>query len=152
MYLYKHLKTIKTPILILLALILFSGCQSTPSQDSIYDQDNKLIAVGDSFYFTDRLGSVDENQMELTFKRFYGVQTIWIIESKQDTLTFAIEPNIKSGEFKVILITPDQQIVNLTEISIDGKVEVETELGEYRLKIVGRNAHGTISMSYSHTE
>ena len=146
---YKFIKTMKTPILILLAIILLSGCGATPSQESIYDQDEKLVNVVDSYFFTTRLGSVNKDNMEITFKKFYGVETIWKIEAEHESITFTIDAQIDRGEFKVILVTFDKQIINLSENSINGKVTVKTEPGEYRLKIVGRDAYGSIRMIYN---
>lgn len=146
--LYEYINRRKKGIFIIIVLILLSGCQITPHQNTIYDQDDKIVSEGDSFYFTDRLGAVNDNNMELTFKRFYGVQTIWMIEATEDILEFNVKAQIESGEFKVVLITPDQQIVNLTEEAIDGHFRVETVSGEYRLKIVGRNANGMINISF----
>ena len=58
-------------ILVMLAIMINAGCSSVVShQDSIFDNDSKIIAQGDSHTYKSRLGNTTDKETEIKFNSF----------------------------------------------------------------------------------
>lgn len=131
--------------LILLALI-FAGCGIDKDKKSIYDDDKRIAQEGDSYSFFQRSEEEKkENHLKLHYSRFYGVQTLWAFESpKECEINLNYESQVDKGEFKVVLITPEDEVIKIAEQKSKGIFKVVVPKGKYSVKIVGNNAKGEI--------
>lgn len=136
-------------VIIIMMVLLFSnilyGCDAIEQKSSIYDRNAKILQNGDSFNFMNRIGETDESRLNIRYNRFYGVQTIWIISvGKPSVIKIEFESNIKSGDFKVVLETADQELIEIVENKGKDSYKFNAIEGNYKIKIVGKNAYGNI--------
>lgn len=137
-----------TTTLILVFLIILGGCSNISSyQKEIYDDDSKISKQGDSYSFALRSGSTNGNETEIKFITFNGMETLFNIDSKEEgTINLDYNSEINSGLFKLVLINPDDEIINIFEGSQNGSTTVNIKNGKSRLKIVGNDAKGEIKL------
>jgi hypothetical protein len=136
--------------LILLSCLLFLilvGCSSTRDyQKSIYSDDLKIAKEADSYSYLKRAGSSKDNSITLTFKRFDGSDTIWIIDSKKSgSIKIDFDAKITKGSFKAVIITPDKKVSNIFENTASGSKDIQVLEGKNRLKFIGNNSTGEVS-------
>ena len=132
---------------VLLALVGCSGIRI--KQKNIYKIDEQIANEADTYSYLSRVDiegfSKKTNQVHIEFSKFYGTDTIWRIESNgNNTLELSYKSEISKGKFKLVLVTEDEEVVNLLESSDEGTREVDIEKGTYRLKFVGQNAKGKV--------
>lgn len=130
-------------------ILIFSSC----SKD-IYNDDKKIAEQGDSYSYGDKIGSQkSNNDLDLKFSGFSGYDTILILKVSEDsTITLNYDLNIKSGNFKLVKVSPDKHIENILEESATGNKNIELKKGEYRFKIVGKSSKGQIKISFNDTK
>ncbi len=130
-------------LLNLFLLVLLFGCSNVAIQKNVFDKDDEIIKQGDSYSYYSRLGTVSENTVNLSFKNFYGAETIFTIQDLE-ILNIEISYEVSKGRFKVVLIDPNDEITIIDESAVINLLE-----GEYRMKIVGDDATGNIDMTIS---
>lgn len=122
------------------------------SQQNIYNDDLKVIAQGDSYSFSYRDGIMQGNTADLQFK-FNGSNTLWDIETNNEAvINIDYSSNIYNGKFKVVLITPEDEIINVLEQSDSGEKEIELKNGKSRIKIIGLDAEGSLKLNIEENE
>ena len=139
-------KKISGGILMGLALLMLAACSNAGAyQKSVYGDDGKISAQGDSYTFANRVGSTDDTGASLEFSGFSGKQTLWDIDAaKAGTITLEVEAGIKSGKFKLCLIGPDDIVSIIAEGSVTDTIAVAVDKGASRIVMVGSNAKGEI--------
>jgi len=146
-------RNIRIASCILLVLAL-AGCSRIHAyQKSMYDDNAKIASQGDSYTFRDRIGSVKENILSLTFSGFYGKQSIWRVDAEEDGSVDAdIKITMKSGKFKLCLIDNENKVSVITEGVGINKLSVPIKKGRNYLVIVGNNAAGEVRASLQATD
>jgi hypothetical protein len=104
----------------------------------LYDDEEKMMATGDTYSF---LGMVETND-SIEFNRFSGIYTLKSF-NVNGPVTIDIEMNINSGRFKVILVSDDDGIQELSE----GINQITVVDDRARLRIVGDDAKGSLDFS-----
>lgn len=138
--------------LFLLLIVAMTGC-AVIGQDklNLFDDESKIAQDGDSYTFVNRQGLDDsdaENQVGVRYDGFTGDQTLWTLDVKEDTTAaFDIDSQIDRGEFKAVLVTPDQRVVIVASGNQQGLKSLSLTQGRYAFKIVGRKAGGQIKIS-----
>lgn len=113
----------------------------------LYDDKDKIISLADSYSYINRVGSSRNNKTELSFN-LSGMETLWTIKSeKQDSIEIEYSSDIKTGDLKLVMIYPNDDVKNIFEGSGKNKVKVPIQSGKNRIKIVGRQAKGTIDFT-----
>lgn len=54
---------------------------------------------------------------------------------------------VSEGEFKTVLLTPEEEVIELFSQSAKGTASQFLNPGEYRIKIVGRKAKGELHLN-----
>ena len=138
-------RSIKT-IILLIVLLCLGGCGSG-NQGKIYENEDRLKESGDSYSFSNKVGEVTQEQGDVEFSGFSGVYTAWYLTSTSDTTTqIMISGKIKRGDFKLVQITADDQLITLWEGEGNKDMSITIPEGESSIKWVGRNAAGHITM------
>jgi len=148
---------VKRNIRILLSLILvlvLAGCARIHAyQKSMYGDNSKIANQGDSYTFRDRIGSVKENNLSLTFNGFYGKQSIWRLDAVEDgSVDLDIKITMKTGMFKLCLINNENKVSLIAEGLSINKLSVPIKKGRSYLVIVGNNADGEVRASLQATD
>ena len=135
--------------LCLLFLLVLSGCAAGQDKQKIFDDNAAIIQDGDSYTFVNRTGStLSDEEVELTYTGFSGVQTIWTMEvSATSAVDFEFNSTVNSGDFKVVLVTPDKAVVTLLTGTQQGDATQALTQGKYAVKLIGRNADGQFKLS-----
>ncbi|MBL4936529.1 lipoprotein [Clostridium sp. YIM B02515] len=149
------MKKIKVLSCIVLTIIVLSisGCSKINSyQKSVYKDDSKIEAEGDSFTFQNKVGTIEssktDNKADLKFGGFDGADTIWIIEAKENKkYTLEYDVKIEEGNFKIAFINSDGKVTSITEKTEKNSKEIDIPKGKSRIKIVGNSAKGQFVLS-----
>ncbi|MDO9628684.1 MAG: hypothetical protein Q7I99_02185 [Acholeplasmataceae bacterium] len=128
---------------ILFALITLLTACSLSDNKNAYDNYNKIINTTSEKTYETYVGGVEDNSALLRFERFEGIDTLFVF-SGEESVTITVYENIKDGRFKVVLIDPYDQVVELHETITLSCIE-----GQYKVKLVGDGATGTVSINVS---
>lgn len=135
----------------LLALLLLSltGCDIfTGFQSRIFDNDSLILKSWDSYTFAFRSGKSSHTDSEIRFSSFTGMETLLkfnVKERENPILRYVSE--VSEGEFKTVLLTPEEEVIELFSQSAKGTASQFLNPGEYRIKIVGRKAKGELHLN-----
>ncbi|WP_406242370.1 hypothetical protein ACF3M2_19030 [Tissierella carlieri] len=143
---YKKLKLIT---LVILIVVTISGCDfANDYQKGIFDDDIEIIKTDDSFIYLEKLGKDADNKKIIEFKYFTGMDTIYYITANEDSeITINFESNINKGDFKVVLISPDYEIITILYGNDEVGKTISVKKGESRIKIIGKEASGKVGMN-----
>ncbi|PKL01348.1 MAG: hypothetical protein CVV56_01745 [Tenericutes bacterium HGW-Tenericutes-1] len=148
----------KRSLLLLLLFILsitLIGCTDHSDKELIYDNEELQIEIADSYTYSLRDDESENvvNQIDLSFRGFIGRDTIWTIDVTENTeidITYISE--LRSGQFKVVLITPDNEVHSVLTMTDQGSETVAFPEGKYYIKLIGINAFGSISMNIENVQ
>lgn len=130
-------------------ICFLTGCGATQYQRSLYSDDEKISNQSDSYSYSNRIRNSDSKyKQNIKYSDFYGDDTVWIISSKEDSnLSLSYDNELSSGEFKAVLIDDNRNVQTLFSGSKSGQDNIKLSKGDYRLKVVGKNAQGQIHLS-----
>ena len=88
--------------LTMLIIMFITGCSlASDYQNSIFDDDSKIIKEADSYVYGSRRGRVEGNQSNLEFINFTGMETIYKIKNHgKNDVVFVFDSIIKGGNSK----------------------------------------------------
>lgn len=113
----------------------------------IFDDANQLVLDYDDYSYSTKRGRNMNDTSSLEFE-FSGMDTIWDIKAQSEgILHINFQSIIASGEFKVLLITPSDEIVTILEQSKSNEKDIQISEGISKIKIVGRDAKGELKMT-----
>lgn len=118
-------------------------------QSKVYNNDKEIVNTVDTYTYKVCDGDLNNsgNRKKLTFKYFVGMDTIGeVLTQKEDKIKINFNSNIEKGDFKAVLITPDNKIINIVEGSNKGSKTILLKKGKSRIKLVGRKASGSINI------
>lgn len=135
----------KKRILFMIIIIIITpliGCENNTT-DKIYNNDSKIASLSDDFLLDSDTETVESGIYKGKFK-LSGSKTIWTYESSSDfDLKVPYKLSLKSGKAKIILITPDNRVINLVENTNKSPVNesalliIPIKKGNNRIKLVG---------------
>lgn len=125
------------------------GCSPVVTyQNSIFDDESKIAKVEDSFTYLERQGEVLWKEAKINFTSFSGTDTIFKIKTdREKDIVFNVESTIKSGDFKLVLITSDNKVINIVSGTEEGSKTISLNKGTSRIKLVGKKAKGEIKIN-----
>lgn len=141
----------KYVVLLFAVSLLLSGCATNAIDDhaKIYDDENKLSSEASSYSYVERIGEVDENDVDLHVS-FSGNEVMWDTTfDEATTLSCDYDIAITKGNFKVILVDEDKNIVTLWETGKNestGTMDIPFKAGRNLVKIVGRKTVGNVQL------
>lgn len=122
-------------------LSILPGCSE--NMNKIYNDNKKISSKYDSYTLNESVQSVEKGIFTGDFN-ITGSLTLWSYDSKEDVdIKAPYNLSVKSGKAKLVLITPDNQVVDLVENSINSDVNGNTTIsvpvkkGLNRIKIIG---------------
>lgn len=134
--------------------LLLGGCSNsiTDMQSRGYDDDSFLSDDSCSYTYAERLGNVTSDSVDLQFKGFTGNDYVWYLtadETSEFSLDYSFD--VEKGNFKIIEITPDKEVItlweNLDDATAEGTLNIDVEEGTSLIKIVGKKAKGDIQIN-----
>ena len=130
-----------------LALIL-STCGNSP-----YNDNSLILSDEDSYTYQKCVdtGSTDTS-LKRDFQGFNGKDTIWTLDTAEDaSISLDISANLSSGNFKVLLVSEDNDITTLLEGDDTQNTSVDLDNGTARIILVGDHASGSCEITLSET-
>ena len=113
---------LKNKILLCICLLFLIGiiinCGVVFAKNNIYNNNEKIVEEDYSYNYTNRIGEGENSndKIDIKYSGFYGTDTIWILESKEESeITFNYDSTVNSGGFKAVLISPQKEIENILE-------------------------------------
>ncbi len=147
-------KILASVLVISAALVLFlliGVGAASEYQKGIYGDDDKIVKGGDSKTYMMHLDLFSRNQNSDTkFTGFTGSDTVFVFSMEAgETIEVSYDVAVSAGQFKVVLIDPDNVISVITEGSGDGEMILTVaKAGTYRIKYVGLDASGSADVTY----
>ena len=148
-------------MLVGLNILLFAGVGSWfgswfGGNNDNYDNEKILIRDSSSYSYWEKDGVADSETANIKFS-FTGNDVIWKMDaSKAANVECAYNVNISSGKFKIIEITTDKKIKTLWENTdgnkANGSFTISLNKGTSRIKIVGKKAKGSLTMTLTPNE
>ncbi|WXR62756.1 hypothetical protein WG909_05800 [Peptostreptococcaceae bacterium AGR-M142] len=128
---------------------LYQSISFLISKSAIYDDDKKIANKLNSYNYTNLSNNeLKDDRCDYKFGKFSGMDTIFNIEcDENDTLHYNYDLDLKEGEFKVVLIDPDDKVIKLVDSTGKNNSDYKTKKGNYRIKFVGRDASAEITFS-----
>ncbi|EJO5347113.1 50S ribosomal protein L7ae [Clostridium botulinum] len=124
-----------------ITISLLVGCNN--NMDKIYNDNSKIANEYDTFGL-DKSDETIESRIYKGKLKLSGSGTIWTYESSSDiNLKVPYLLSVKSGKAKIVLIYPDNKVVNLVENTDKATMKENTSLtlpikkGKNRIKLVG---------------
>lgn len=112
---------------------------------SFYKDTEMLNLKYDKFTFKERIGGIEDDEYKLMYDEFNGVNTIWDIIFKEDSmLKITVDSKVSKGKLKVVLLTSDSEIINVLNQNDSGSKLFDLKHGVNKLRIVGEKATGEI--------
>lgn len=133
-------RNLKIVIAIVAFVSLLTACTLTEKTDD-YNNYNKIVKTTTDITYDTYDGGVEDNNALLRFEGLEGIDTLFVFTG-EETVTITVYENVHDGKFKVVLVDPYNQVIELHQSTTLSCVE-----GQYKVKIVGENASGTISVS-----
>lgn len=145
------MKTFWIAVCIALLAGLLTACAPDSEKAGIFEDDARIATEGDTFSYAIRKApTTPENQLDLTYTGFSGMETIWTLTAAVESqAAFAYSSTVSSGDFKVVLIDPEGQVSVLVSGSEEGSQSATLGPGEHRVKVVGRKTDGKIEITIS---
>lgn len=136
-------------ILIVISFILsgifFQIMFSNTTYDDIYENNDKIKSMADSYAYRNRVGKSSNKETHLSFE-LSGMETLWEIKSENEAnIIVDYTSNIKKGKLKLVIIQSDDTVQTIFEGSGEDKAKVSLKKGRNRIKVVGKNAKGEIN-------
>lgn len=132
---------------LILIILLFNSCMVAEIDiRRAFDSDRIIVSEEDSFTFVQRVGRTVRKRTDIEFEGFSGTYTLLSLNSQEgDFIEVAFRTQIKSGQFKLVLIDPDKNIQTIIAMSGSGQRSISLKKGISRIKMIGRESTGIIS-------
>lgn len=138
--------------IILLVILVISlglvGCKSVDRGAStykdIYNDKESQVKLYDSFDYHSMNRNTSDDKLEISFKRFSGTDTL--AQFRGASVRLNLKMVQKSGRLKLIVISPENEIVYEMAGNLEDKIDLDLEEGNYRVKLVGEKARGNVNL------
>lgn len=139
----KRRKLLFVMIAMILALV---GCALILQVD-VYDDEEALARTSNTYRIIGQSVRIVNQNCVGSMQRFEGMNTLWTSTVSNDgSIDITYKLSVSGGKLKLVLITPDDAVTTLVEITPDTTMEdyetisVEVKKGENRIKLVGSGA------------
>lgn len=131
-------------ILLITILVFITGCSfPTAYQKNVFNDNTLLSFEEDSYTYDQRVGQIERFTGTISFQGFYGSDTLWDITAVNDgELTIILSSTITNGDYKVVIVDS----MNNVETLFEGENEYVLEQGQYKIKMIGKGAAGSVAI------
>lgn len=136
-------KKIRILSILLIVILSISGCILNLGK-KIYDNEKILVKDYDSFNLVQSKQHIEDGTLCGSADIMEGMGTIWKFTATDNTdVSISYHIEVSSGKAKLVLISPDDTVTTLTEVTPDSVAEGKTKdtfqvgKGKNRIKLVG---------------
>lgn len=139
-------------LIIFIFSLLLTGCEYGQIEDtngiddySILTISDKQIKEGPNSRFVKKSNwSTKDNVTTLKIEKFSGIFLLRTTKLTTKTLTYNIESNIEKGNFRIVIVKDNEQIIDVPINSIE-RVTINNADGKYQIKAIGESAQFVMS-------
>lgn len=127
----------------------FSNVPLSAYSSSLVEDEDRMLETGDSYFYKSRDVRFSDFQVEYSFKRFYGRETVYRVrcEAPQE-ISITINAAVNTNQYKVVLVNDALgQVITLSQGSAETSQTLRLQPGRYRLKVVGYDVDGFLHIS-----
>lgn len=143
------MKIYKKPILVILTMLtiwIISGCSFGNNHKQSITQNKDEI--GKKHTLSEETVEDESNNMEVTFGIIKGPFTLYYITAKEESdIVINFESNIEKGDFKVVLVGADDEIIDIFEGTSKDSKTIAVKAGESRIDIIGEGINGKVDIN-----
>lgn len=126
--------------------LLLNKTPEFETYNKLFNDNNKIALNSDTYSIISKSGTNKDNKTNLNFE-FSGTDTIWEIESMKETkVTLSFKSKIENGKYKLVLITPSNDVITLCNKSSKKNKEITLKPGKTKIKMVGLSAKGNLNL------
>ncbi len=134
-------------------LIIFAltGCMNMQEEkrESLYDN-AVIVEEVDDYTYSNKMRRVLNNEAKIGFSSFTGVDLVMNITTiRNQEIEIEYLTKITSGDFGIVLILPDNEVVTILNGSQEGTGTFNIKKGLNRIKILGKESTGDIRIKVS---
>lgn len=144
---------------LLLVSVIFAlaagGC-SGEYMESIYGNDSKIAEESDTYNRVKFIQNIKNNKCTVNAGKMEGMYTIWNCKAPDDTeMDIVYDISVEKGKFKLVLITPDDTVETVVEVTAkageeNSETKLELKKGKNRMKAVaGKDTKFKMELSVS---
>ena len=135
-------------VIIILVILPFNGFSTGSKESDNHIENNDIFLQLDNSSYSERLARAVNNHSDISFSVFNGIDTITLLNTGDgDELEIEFTSKINKGNFKLVFISPDDEIIVLLNQSQNGIKKLIPGKGVSRIKIMGKDASGILSLS-----
>ena len=125
-------------LIIIMVLIPFNGFSSGSKEYDNQIENNDIFLQLDNSAYSERLVRAVNNHSDISFSVFNGIDTITLLNTGDgDELEIEFISKINKGYFKLVFISPDNEIIVLLNQSQKGIKKLIPGKGISRIKMMG---------------
>lgn len=143
------------PVLLVFFIgLAVTGCSRISTyQKSIYDDNQEIASVTDSFFFAKRKENTKEEKLSVVFEKFSGKDTIFKIKAKTEgEIKIECSQFIEKGKFKVCLVNDNEEVYVIAEGDDDRNITTDIKAGVSYIKLIGLETTGKIVIKLKETD
>ncbi len=134
-----------------LMILVLAGCMNMQEEkrESLYD-DAVIVEEVDDYTYSNKMRRVLNNEAKIGFSSFTGVDLVMNITTiRNQEIEIDYLSKITSGDFGIVLILPDNEVVTILNGSQEGTGTFSIKKGLNRIKILGKESTGDIRIKVS---
>lgn len=112
----------------------------------LYNNNSQIALNTDNYSILKKSGEISKENVNVSFE-FSGTDTIIEIDAnKETTIKLDINSKIDNGKFKMVLVSPHNEITSICKGSHKKVKEFNLMQGKSRIKVVGLAAKGSLNL------
>lgn len=120
------------------------------NQKNMYNNNDKIVQVDNNYTYITCRNTRSNNEIEIQYSGFSGIDTICFLEAKEDTeITFNYDSTVDNGKFKAVLVNTKNEVETILEGTEQNSKTIKLAKGKYSFRNVGANADGKIRIFIS---
>lgn len=141
---YKLLNLI---LIFLILSLLLTGCEYGQIEDTNGEEDYSIQTILDdkikegpnTRYVINSKWSTKDNVTTMKIEKFSGIFLLRTTHVSNKTLTYEIDSIVEKGNFKIVIVKNNEEIINVL-INSTELVTINDAEGKYQIKAVGESA------------
>lgn len=115
---------------------------------NMYNNNDEIVHEDNNYTYVICERNIKNNEIEMKYSGFCGVDTICFLEVKEDTeITLDYDSTVDNGKFKAVLISPKSELETILEGTEQSSKTIKLTKGKYKFRNVGANAEGKVKIS-----
>lgn len=155
--LFKGANTMKQIVCIgwiVLCLLLITSCTAykTHYRAQFVGDDAYAAQSGDTYSYRAKNITLEKNQVSITFRDFYGRETLYRVENvhQEASIMLEIHISVDSSLYRLVLLNlQTHEIITLQQGSGYAQKAISLKMGNYAIKSLGYDVSGEVMLNFT---